>query len=335
MIIKEEDIIVGTSNSSENTWNNRLNTNLVTFKKENNKIIFMPPGKSIELNAFDEIVLSIVLKFLFMPVWLVYNFYNMFEIIEEKEETYDIIDEWIECGLVWKEPSVTGEYIRPTYALFELFDEDKRKYSNIPFNMLTHTIAEEQVMFELMTGINEICRKEITMPRVSELGLGKSKIGTNVIGEEDFRNPMLYREEGITTLNDVENKINKAARLGERITPELLDFSQFYLVKKVSNTGVIRKDYRFHIPDLCIPVFRKENGKPQSIAVEIELTNKRIGGYEETLSRYKNNNKYGSVYWLCNQSNTADSLRQAFDNIGGCGSCKMVLQEFQIPHPNF
>lgn len=120
---------------------------------------------------------------------------------------------------------------------------------------------------------------------------------------------------------------------GETITPELLNFNQFVLVKKIDNTGTVKKDFSFHIPDMILPMTRLK-GVPRSIAIEVELTNKRYA-YEETMTRYKDNNKFGTVYWLCNSPNISASLRNAHDLVGGTGACKTVLMEFVIPAPEF
>lgn len=332
-------IQAGTRNAQENTWNNRYNSVIPSIKKDGNKIILSSAHETVELDSFDEIILTIIIKFLFAPVWLLKQFYNTWMIagLDDPEEK---INSWVNIGLVWKEAAVTGQYVRPTYLLFKLFGQDPEKFYNIPFNTLTHTISEEQVMFEVMSGrgpIGEaILKREKVklLPRISELGFDENNNGTNIITECDFRNPALFKDEGIKELNDTEHKINEGMRNGETVTPELEKFNQFVLVKKINNTGTIKKDFVFHIADLIIPTIRN-NGKPQSIAIEVELTNKRAVNYEETMKRYKDNNKYGAVYWLCNTPDIANNLREAYSTVGGTGTCRTILLEFTIPTPSF
>lgn len=339
MRLTNESIAAGVFQAKANTWGSRYHPTYPSIVSEGAIIRLVDGNLSMELNAFDEIVLSVILKFCFCPVWLIKQFYDSADsgglILFDKDVAESKINDWITFGLVWKEVAITGEYVRPTYQLFKLFAEQPGSYTNIPFNMLTHTIVEEHMMFEVMTGRSPICERErklgTLLPRVSELGFEDDPEGTNVIGEEDFRNPNLYTPAGILELSQAEHDINNAIKNGAQFSPELENFRLFTSVKKVNNTGNIRTDYKFHVPDLVIPCLRK-NGRPQSIAIEMELSNKR-GGYEETMERYKDSNRFGVVYWMCSQQATVVSLRNAFQAVGGTGSTRCVLMEYTIPYP--
>lgn len=338
--IDESFISSGIKTAQNNTWGNKYRNIIPNIQKEGAVIKLSYGNILVEINSFDEIILTIIMKFLFMPIWLIKQCYNGFNIIQD-DSIDNKINSWIDIGLVWKESAVTGNYIRPTYSLFTLFGESPYTYTNIPFNTLTHTICEEKVMFDVMSGESNINsnEKDSLLPRVSELGFKEDivfndfSLGTNIIAEEDFRNPKLYTEEGIKELNDTEYQINKGIKEKATITPELTDFRQFVLIKKIDNTGFVKKDYKFHVPDLIIPCLRKE-GRPKSIAIEVELSNKRARNYEETMLRYKDNNKYGTVYWLCNTPAIMESLRSAYTSVGGTGTCKTKLIEFIIPTPD-
>lgn len=329
-------IMAGTKIAQSNTWQNRYNKTIPNIIKEGETIKLTYSDIVSVIDSFDEIVLTIIMKFLFCPLWLIKKFYSCGSIVGYEDYCIEKVEGWVKLGLVWKESSVTGLYLRPTYALFELFGEKPYRYTNIPFNMLTHTICEEWVMFTVMYGNSEIVEQNrgIILPRISELGFRDDKHGTNIIAEEDFRNPKLYTQEGIDDLIKTERSIEKAMREKSQISDELTDFRQFILSKKIANTGSVKKDYIFHVPDLII-VNLRDKGLPQSIAIEVELTNKRSLNYEETMKRYKDNNKYGSVYWLCSEANTLKELRDAYRAVGGTGSCKMKLLEFEIPVPEF
>ena len=336
-MLNSDFIMSGTKIAQANTWNNRYNNNIPNIEKEGENIKLSYSDIVEYIDSFDEIVLTIILKFLFCPVWLIKKFYNYSNtMLGNDEYTIGKINNWVKLGMVWQEPSVTGLYIRPTYALFTLFGEEPYRYTNIPFNMLTHTICEEYIMFLIMTGNSKIVtdNKNVLLPRISELGFKDDNFGTNIIAEEDFRNPILYTQEGIDQIIKTEKSIDDAIRNKKQISNELIDFRQFVLCKKIANTGQVKKDYIFHVPDLAIPTLRKD-GLAQSIAIEVELTNKRSLNYEETMNRYKDNNKFGTVYWLCSTSATIQNLREAYKITGGTGKCKTKIIEFEIPVPDF
>ena len=45
-----------------------------------------------------------------------------------------------------------GVFIRPTKFLFDLMEIDDTNYRDIPFGLLNHTCAEEQIVFDLSMG---------------------------------------------------------------------------------------------------------------------------------------------------------------------------------------
>lgn len=333
MKMQKEQIFSGLLQVSENTWAKKFNHTSPIIEKKETIIELTVNNKTVTINSIDEIVLTIIMKYLFCPVWIVKQWYDKVSLstninIDKK------LDDWVDIGLVWKEGSVTGQYFRPTYLMFKLFGVDPVPYSTIPFNMLTHTISEQQCMFDIMSGNSPIISRERVMPRISELGFAPSKTGTNALSEGDFRFPNMMKDSGIIELSEAENKIVEGIKNKQPVTQELKEFKYFVISRKIDNTGIVRKDYVFHIPDIVIPVVR-DNGKPMSIAVEVELTNKRVNGYESALERYKNNNRYCACYWLCSDSGTADSIKRAYQKIGGTGTCRTVLLEFKIPSPNF
>ena len=273
----------GIKNAQNNTWSDRYTNVMPAVKFNGATITYSTSLKSVDITPFDEVVLTIVLKFLFVPVWLVKQWYGLGTGMVGSDNFVDsMIQDWIDIGIVWKEAEVTGEYLRPTYALFQMFQTPPYRYYNIPFNTLRHTICEEHMMFDVMTGGNIILKHEKVMPRISELGFeGNLGPGTNIISEEDFRNPELLTNT--KKLLDAEHQINEGIKNGDAVTLELRDFRYFTLVQKIDSTGNPKKDLKFHIPDLIIPVPRKA-GKPMSIAIEMELSNKK-GAYTETMLR--------------------------------------------------
>ena len=68
----------------------------------------------------------------------------------------------------------------------------------------------------------------------------------------------------------------------------------------------------YHFPDLVIPRERTPEGKPQSVAVEIELSNKSLESYVRTLSAYRMDKVfYSKVVWVVGNKGSAKKLEDA------------------------
>ena len=334
--VKISSIIASSGKKAElNTWHYYRPTK-PAIKKEEHFINLKTSELEIQLNQLDEIILSIVLDFLFCPTWLVCRWLKKYSKYRTESEK-DTIMSWIDIGLVWHESSVTGNYLRPTKLLFNLFNKNMPKYTDIPFNQLTHTISEQQVMFEILSGdsdniVNKIFSK-MYIKRHSPLGLTGGIKGTNIINESQFSNVISYQSKSVKEINSIEYNINKEIENKETITTEFRDFSKFIIIKKRGNTGVVKKDYSFHVPDLIIPLPRLQ-GSPQSIAIEVELSDKKLTRYIETLKMYKDNNRFGYVVWLSSNEKISGNLLKAFKNLSGLNKTKMLIQPFTIPSPD-
>lgn len=77
---------------------------------------------------------------------------------------------------------------------------------------------------------------------------------------------------------------------------------------------------QFHYPDLIInrEALRSEtNPQPQSIAVEVELSNKPVSEVATTLRMFKRDTKiYGHVMWVVNRPSMIERLKQADEEVG-------------------
>ena len=337
MKLTKNDIIKGTQRAQENTFGNRYTSADYSFKVENNVLRVWANGVTVYIDSIDEVVLYVIKIISFVPTWLITQFYSAVS-SGAALNIDDKINNWIAVGLVWKEPDVTGLYVRPTRGLFKLFnngiDDTGWQYTELPFNMLRHTIAESKVLFDILSGVSNIVKDNFTLPRPSFLGLPPNNAGTIVWTEKEFKAPNMFTQRYIDELESAERAIEEGVKNGAKITKELENPRYFVIAKHVDNTGTLRKDWDYHLPDLVIPVVRN-SGVAQSIAIEVELTNKKIVAYRETVKRYKDNIKYSKVYWLCRDPDIAKSLREAYDLEGGCGKCEWVIEELNIPSPIF
>lgn len=67
-----------------------------------------------------------------------------------------------------------------------------------------------------------------------------------------------------------------------------------------------------HIPDLVIPRDRGEDGKPESVAIEVELKAKSLNDYVRTLKAYAHDKRiFKKVVWICSKRHTAHLISKA------------------------
>ena len=337
MKLKLKDVLNSSGKNAElNTWCRYVKTDPVVTK-EDSYIYLKTEDAEAYLGHVEEAVLSLVLDFTYVPAWIAEQWLQKSYVDLVGFDPVEVIKSWVSVGLVWCEGSVTGEYLRPTNFLYSLFGREPEKYSNIPFNRLTHEICEQQVMFEVLTGsgdnpINDVF-KDVLLPRYSPLDIGPHETGTNVICERDFRPVFAYQARDGKDIEEVEYSIKQEAKAGEAVTAELKDFTKFVVVKKKGNTGVVSQDYDLHIPDLIVPALR-DKGKPRSVAIEIELSRKTLKRYKHTLEKYKDNIKFGSLVWFSINGKVNDLLTQAYEAVGGLGSTEMYIFEFVVPSPS-
>lgn len=321
-------------NAELNTWSRSRTVN-PNIEKIDNRIIVKTDDAETSISSYEEAMLQIVANFHFAPAWLVEDWIersNVLSLLTAKE----VILSWINVGLVWIEGSVTGEYLRPTEFLHKMFGIQSVKYTDIPFNQLTHTVCEQDIMFDVFTANknNPLYENfdDIFIQKFSPLGLDTELVeGTNIIREGEFRNVDVYGRNNIDKLNDSENKIKEGMKAGIRVTEELKDFKKFILVQKHSNTGIVAKDYSFHLPDLIIPIPREEDGSPQSIAIEVELSIKSQNSYNEIMQRFKNNIKFGHIVYFTPNGTIVEALKNAYQQADGLGDTTLTIYEYTIP----
>lgn len=313
------------SKSLENTWYNYNSVDPIVTKGDS--ISVKTEDYEVYLSNFEEVVLYIIANFLFSPTWLIKNWIEKYKISANSSE--DLIKLWINTGLVWMEPSVTGIYLRPTNFLFELFKQPIIKYRSIPYNQLSHTICEQQIMLEIMLGDKENninkAFSNIYMPRYSPLGL-KSASGTNIITESQFNGLLYYKTKSEEEISDIERVLEEQINDNKEITDEFKNFSKFVIVKKDTK----KNEYVFHVPDLIVPL-KRNKGRAQSIAIEVELSDKKVNRYIQTLEMYKNNNRYGYVVWFSGSDQITSNLTEAFNTINSLGNVKMAIYPFKTP----
>lgn len=75
--------------------------------------------------------------------------------------------------------------------------------------------------------------------------------------------------------------------------------------------------HNYHVPDLVVPRQRNEDGSPNSIAVEIELSQKSEESYRKALQAfYHDRRMFKEVVWVCSRPGTARRLLKVGREIG-------------------
>lgn len=303
---------------------------LPNIVKNNDSVELKTKTASINVTVVEESIFLILAEYKFMPVWLALQFlsYNSFA----GENLIDIIKSWVNFGLVWCENTITGEYIRPTYLLFEIFNISQTRFNVIPFNLLTQMINEQSIIFDILTGNdNSVINKsfsKIYLSKFSPLGIGHKSGGTNVLYRSKLTTPAMYLKKSIDDVNALYSLVEE----NHHLSPEFKDLSLFTVMKKIKNTDIVKEAYKFKVPNLVIPILR-ENGMARSVGIEIEITNKSIAAYEKILDVYKDNKIYGYIVFLCSSSTIIKNIRNAYKKVGGLGHTKVYLFENEIPSP--
>lgn len=333
--IDNESLFLDSRISIINTRQERYNN--VNFKCElvNDEYVLISDGGRLHIDIFDEIALYILVKFRFCPAWLMRQWYETKNTTNVIGRDNDKLRKFIEFGLMYEFPSAVSVFFMPTNKLASLFNVKLGGFTNPPYNTLTHTISEEQIMFECLSGISPYTKDIKCIPYISKLGLGT--YGSFCIPEEDYSIRNTYFSRHIEEFNDQEARLAKEILSGKTITTP--DFKEFKLTihKKID-----QYEYELKIPDLAVLVPRRIDGGialPMSIALEVELTCKGTEKYKKILDIYWNNLKYGRVVYLVNNKKTRDCLVEAYKFVrqkhiedGQTRTCEFKIIEFEVPY---
>lgn len=160
-----------------------------------------------------------------------------------------------------------------------------------------------------------------------------NKNKTNYKGEKVFGEELTSELEILTVLsrkkgtdsasvfrpqlrNILENAFedwNEAGGVSFGPSPELLAGNEFMWAILPPD----RLRLAYHIPDLVIKRDRNLDGSPESIAVEIEISNKNPASYRKTLEAYQSDELiFKKVIWVCKGRGPAQKLEDIARDIG-------------------
>lgn len=301
--------------------------------------------KTIDDVAFiyviDEVILYIIARFRWAPAWLIQQWYETYGI-----DGYSKIEQMIKVGIIWAQTGSTGVFIRPTYELFDWVDiyestwidkdgierKNRPSYVDIPFNLLNHTCAEMQIVFDVMMGnpnseIWYFIKKSGAqcLPEYHPLHITSNQpVGVPILTEEEYKGRI-----DATSIRTGQDKLIQSIRDRQKFTAEFQDYSLFTLATEDPDKN--KEGIYTQRPDLVIPAFRLENGQPQSWAIEMELSAKTGNRYDKIMKSYKNNMVFGYLLYLCGNNYIVEQVKKAYKAIGGLGTCRLFVAPWTAP----
>lgn len=339
--ISKEDIFNNAQTALITTRQKRYQNIKFSAEISEGKYILISERGRLEIDMFDEIVLYIIAKFRFCPMWMARQWYDSNSVgsyIGSEKISQNKIKAFIDFGLIYELPSAVAVFLMPTNRLASLFNLELGNFCSPPYNTLTHTISEEQIMFDCMSGQANYLKDKNHFPFVSSLGLGRDSKKSIVIPESEYSLRSSFIKNNLKLLNDQESNLIAEMLEGKIITTVDMKELQLVIHKKVGVDG-----FDFKVPDLSIlsPRELDEDGiaLPKSIALEVELTNKGVNAYEHLLGLYYDNNKFGYCIYLTPDVSIKDNLIKAIDKVfetaeneGREQTCKFEIVEFEVPY---
>lgn len=293
------------------------------------------------IKKIDEVTLNILCEFTFIPIWLIQQWYADYNL-----DGYFAVESWIKVGLAWCEPTALGVYIRPTrFILDQIFAESnegtpeekekekkdfefRKKFRGLPFNLMNHNCAEMQIMFDVMMGnekseLWQLIKQENKLPCYHPLHLEPEfDSGTVIIPESWFRENRYKPEEILKG----QERVRQDILAKKAFSAEFFEWSLFPIVKGYDKSNKLETQR----PDLIVPIPRIE-GVAQSYSIEMELTPKDAKRYDKIMENYKDNDKFGKLFYLCGNSIIASRIKDAYKKIGGLGNCRLFIIPYNPP----
>lgn len=298
-----------------------------TYIQQENYLLVRNDKHFCKIYRIDEIVLYLIQDFRFLPIWLIQQWYQDFNI----HSIFNLLEDWVNCGLVWIQPDSSSIFVRPTRNLLELFNATKLNYEGIPKMFLNHKFSEAQIVFDVLIGnekseIWKLIKQNELLPPFQPLNINyiDKPNGSLLIRENWYRT--VYQDK--VELQEKDLELKKEIISGKKFTKE---FSDFRLFQIITDYQTRHGNLSLQIPDIVVPIPR-ENGEARSIAIEIELTSKGVEKYIKILQNYTDNQKFGKLFYLVGDTRVANVITQAYEKVGkSLGSCELYIIPFTTP----
>ena len=199
--------------------------------------------------------------------------------------------------------------------------------SGISISMLQHVTVVNNVAAHIHSGTVNVLGLEDFPPRNRVTNMGRIVAGDDFVSETQLRSSLgrIVNEHSFSGIKGdvyipiIQNEINKnfeewrnnGDMENGKHSPEREFGNEYMLVLfPPPYLGIYQ-----HIPDLVVPRDRGLDGKPESIAVEVELRSKTLEDYIRTLKVYENDDRmYKKVVWICSKQRTVNMLIKAAEH---------------------
>lgn len=196
------------------------------------------------------------------------------------------------------------------------YDLPRGTEAALTLSMVSHQFTVNHVAAHLWAGGANVLRENSFPQRNLPDGKGGFEFGDQLISELQIQSAF-GKLRGTTKADAYVPTIkkhmaslfddwNRAGGVESGPSPELQRGNEhmWTLFPPISNR------LNYHVPDLVVARPRSADGKPQSIAVEIELRTKADdSSYERTLDAYRLDDRiYKKVVWICRLKGTAEKL---------------------------
>lgn len=184
----------------------------------------------------------------------------------------------------------------------------------IPPSAIQHTIGVGNIAVELEMGEGaENILGEKDFPKMNRYQYGKydpsvfpSEYGEMTISEKEIRSSnRVLRGGNQTTTLDLREEVKAA--LYDTSAPERLEGNEWMFV--VYSKGE-------HFPDLVVSRPRTDTGKPQHLAIELELTAKDLPSWRRILKWYRDDGvMFDKVYYFTHSRTIATRIKKVVDEL--------------------
>ena len=242
-------------------------------------------------------------------------------------------------GFIRREPVTQRQYLWLTRKAGNLIADihfGEIKKGSLSYVTVAHTagLANLGVELERVDGGKDILGERDIMPdwpprNRYPMGVwgaeGEMSFGEQTITEREIRQAQL-RWRGGRSSQEMRELVDLA--ISDPEGPELLDGNEglFVVYGQAGKTGE-------HIPDLIVVRPRGEDGTPQHIAIELELTTKTVEEWKRILRWYRDNGgMYAKVYYFTHVRAIASALRRVADEVGM--SDRLVIRKYNPQNGN-